>query len=132
MTIQECILSIEQTTRRLQERRLRSMIAVEWVILPAWRPKPRLPKKTQTMRANFKATDVSLLQHILETPGLIIALTIYRTCHQRVIQPKRITADPDVPCPDWRSRPERHLTARQLIEQQLSGKAMMKELKRLR
>ena len=41
-------------------------------------------------------------------------------------------ADPDIPCPDWRSRPERHLTARQLIEQQLSGKALLKELKRLR
>jgi len=56
----------------------------------------------------------------------------YNRGHVRTMKPKRLTADPDIPCPDWRSRPERHLTARQLIEQQLSGKGWLKELKRLR
>lgn len=111
------------------------MRSIEPAILPRWRAKkPVKPveTKTQYMRSNFNRKDVLLPQWILASPASITVLAAYRSSHQRELKPERLTADPDIPRSDWRSRPERHLTARQLMEQQLSGKALVKELKRLR
>jgi len=86
-------------------------------------------------RRGYLERDVAYLRHLGAMPYFIVegsAEAAYNRGHVRTMKPKRLTADPDIPCPDWRSRPERHLTARQLMEQQLSGKALVKELKRLR
>lgn len=112
------------------------MLGVEPAILPKRRAKKPVKdsaaEKTQRMRRDFNEADVCLLQWILKAPSPFVAIAEYRARHQRVLKPKRTQSDPDVPHPNWRSRPERHLTARQLMEQQLSGKALLKELKRLR
>jgi len=97
-------------------------------------PKARTVR-TEFLRRDYLERDVAYLRHLVVMPHFIAkgsAEAAYNRGHVRTMKPKRLTADPDIPCPDWRSRPERHLTARQLIEQQLSGKALLKELKRLR
>lgn len=91
--------------------------------------------RTEYLRRDYLERDVAYLRQLVAMPYFIAegsAEAAYNRGHVRTMKPKRLTADPDISCPDWRSRPERHLTARQLIEQQLSGKALLKELKRLR
>jgi hypothetical protein len=89
VNIDEATASIQQATARLRKHTLRSMLAIEPVALPAWRPrKPRAPKKTQTMRSNHGQAEIDLLQRILEAP-----------------------ADPDLAMQQWRTRHEAHKLA---------------------
>lgn len=138
--VDACTAAIQASTDRINWFRMHSMLGIEPAILPTRRakkpvPKPPAPKKTERMRANFNEADVAFLERILAAPSPITALNDYRIYHQgRALQPKRIGCAPDVPCPEWRNRPARQLTARQLIENQLahSPKLLARELRRLR
>ena len=135
-----------------QGKRLRAAMASERGSLPKWKKlkaNQRLELETgeviefaesrtvctEYLRRDYLERDVAYLRQLVVMPYFIAegsAEAAYNRDHVRTMKPKRLAADPDIPCPDWRSRPERHLNARQLIEQQLSGKALLKELKRLR
>ncbi len=136
--VDRCTASIQVATDRLRWFTMHSMLGVEPAIFPkrrAKRPvKPSAPE-TERMRRYFNEADVAFLERIVAAPSPSTALNAYKTYHQgRVLQPKRTACASDALCPEWRNRPERQLTARQLIEEQLSGnpKLLVKELARLR
>jgi hypothetical protein len=56
MTIRECTSSVQQATAKMRSHTLRSMLAIEPVILPAWRQKPRVPKKRQSALTSRQTT----------------------------------------------------------------------------
>lgn len=135
MKIEQATESIRRAAERLQERNFRSMMQFESALLPKWRQKPTRTQAKQTlrMRPNFGEPEVRLLLQILDAPSPLTAVTTYRDAHQRVLKPKEaIQVDPDIPSTEYQSRPERHLTAEDLIRAQFSGKALFKELRRLR
>jgi hypothetical protein len=88
--------------------------------------------KTTYLRANYTLADVDLLQQIVEAPEPAAALRLWEANHPSTFKPKRIDVEPDPVDTTWRSRPERHLNAEELIRQQFSGRALARELKRLR
>jgi hypothetical protein len=139
MTFDETIERLRQLGEELAWFRMHSMLGIEPAILPKRRTrkrplKPREPQKTERIRANFNAKDIAFLERIIAAPSPIGALADYRAHNQRELPPKRAVSAPDSHCPEWRYRPARHLTAEDMIREQLAHdpKLMAKELRRLR
>jgi hypothetical protein len=135
VTINEATQSIRRAAKRLQERNFRSMMQFESALMPKWSQKPARTqaKRTLRMRRNHGEPEVRFLLRILDSPDPLTAVTTYRAAHQRVLKPKKaLQADSDIPSIDYQSRPLRYLTAEDLVRQQFSGKALVKELRRLR
>jgi len=83
------------------------------------------------MRRNMGEAEVNLLRHLLDLPDPATALARYRETDTRDLPAKRAVADPDPVDTTWRERPERRLSAEDLIRSQLQGRALAKELRRI-
>jgi hypothetical protein len=113
---------------------MREALASEPSVL-RWTPKPRtVCTHTTYLQRNYDANDVAYLGLIVAAPDSMTALAQYQSGRQRVLKGKRkpVEAEPDPHCPQWRDRPERHLTARQMAEEQFSGRSLQRELRRIK
>jgi hypothetical protein len=138
---EQCIATLEDCRRKLEEFRLGGWLRSEASMLPQWRRKPRSlhnahSMRTTYLRTQFNARDVAFLRHVVAAPDPITALNDYRARHERTLRAKRspVEADPDVMDATWRTRPERVLTAEEIIREQLghNPRLMAKELARMR
>jgi hypothetical protein len=121
------------TARAKLQPTMREAMASEPGLLPPWRAKRTHVVRTVYMRRQMGKSEVDFLQHLMRLPDPLTALATYRAGHHRVLTGKRkpVEAAPDVSCSEWRQRPERHLTARQMAEAQFTGKSLERELRRI-
>ena len=86
-----------------------------------------------TVAEFYGQAEVDLLRWLMSRPDAMTALQQYQKTHQRALQGKRkpLEAAPDVIDPSWRQRPERRMSAEDLIRSQFSGKSLERELRRL-
>jgi hypothetical protein len=144
--------------RTLDDIGMRCALASE-SILPRWKRKPNAfhllatgevvqfgsahsmrgdEVKTTYIRSDFTMADVDYLQRVVMASRVIMAdeaNTILRRIKPNNAYSKRAPAVADAdPCmPEWRNRPERHLSPRDLVmESGLKGRALAKELARIR
>jgi hypothetical protein len=125
------LAKLAETTERLRELSLRVNLSTEPALLPRWK-RTHTVHKTTFMRSNMREKEVLFLRQLLNLPDARTALRQYQETHRRVLQGKRMVADPDPLDTTWRQRPARYLTARQMAEEQLSGRALQRELRRIR
>jgi hypothetical protein len=157
MTIEESTARILAAKAKLDEFRLGGWLRSEPGMLPAWKRRPRsfhtLPTgevivygpgrthtvrevqaKTMYLRRDYTRADVGYLERVLAAPDTITALNAYRANNGRLLRAKRnpIEAEPDPCCPEWCDRPQRTLTAEQMIREQFTGRALQRELRRIK
>lgn len=111
---------------------MREAMASEPSVLPHWPAKRTVCTRTVFVRRDMGKSEVDFLQQLLRLPDPMTALATYRAGHHRVLQPKRVLADPDPVDTTWRDRPERQMTPEDLIREQFSGRSLRRELGRLR
>lgn len=132
---------------------MRDALASEPAVLPAhkrrgtWRLESsgeivEFPKdkygKTRFLRSNYTARDAAYLEAAREATAKRFtaedAIATLRKLRPDIGRAKRkpIEADPDPCCPGWRDRPERHLTPEQMIREQFTGRALERELRRVK
>jgi hypothetical protein len=121
------------TAAKLQPS-MREGMDAEPNLLEPWPKRRTTCARTTYLRRNYDASDVAYLRLLAVAPDPMSALAEYRSTHTRALVGKRrpIEADPDPVCHAWRDRPERKLSAEDLIRSQFSGRALRRELRRLR
>jgi hypothetical protein len=150
--------SLRATVERWQpswENPMRAGLGSEHYILKKWKRRPRsfhtLPDgevqygpgrthtvRTQYLRRDYNSHDVAYLESCASAQRSITAdeaNRILRTMKPDTSRSKRPPAEAD-PDPDiraeYRARPERHLTAEDLARAQFTGRALERELRRMR
>jgi hypothetical protein len=93
--------------------------------------------RTLYMRPNYNQADVAYLEHVVASSYVITAEhadVILRQRKPNTSRSKRrpIEAEPDVPSLEWKSRPERYMSAEDLAREQFTGRALERELRRIK
>jgi hypothetical protein len=92
--------------------------------------------KTTFFRSQYNRADLNMLSLVRDAQLLRFSFEdserwLISRRNGRTLPRKRIDADPDPVCTEWKERPARLLTAEQMIREQFTGRALQRELARL-